>query len=73
MDARTVEIMIKFSLEQMRARLEQAASIAKAAEACADSGNVEKGIEFALDVEDLIYEVGNLLNAASLIHRIART
>jgi hypothetical protein len=74
MAARTVEITIKFSGEQMRLRLEKAASIAKA-EACADSGNVEmeKGIEFALDVEELIYEVGTLLNAASLIHRIART
>jgi hypothetical protein len=75
MDARTVEVMFKFSREQMRARLEKAASIANAAEACADSGHVEmeKGIAFALDVEELIYEVGTLLNAASLIHRIART
>jgi hypothetical protein len=51
MDARTVEVMIKFSRERMRARLEKAASIAKAAEACADSGHVEKGIAFALDVQ----------------------
>jgi hypothetical protein len=75
MDARTVEVMFKFSREQMRARLEKAASIAKAAEACADRGHVEmeKGIAFALDVEELISEVGTLLNAASLIHRIAQS
>ena len=34
---------------------------------------MEKGIAFALDVEAQISEVGTLLNAASLIHRIART
>jgi hypothetical protein len=60
MDARTVEVMINLSREQMRARLEKAASIAKAAEACADSGSVEmeKGIAFARDVEEPIDEAG---------------
>jgi len=57
------------SLKEMRDRLEQAASIAKAAEA----GNVEKGIEIALDIEQLIYEVNTFLNAASLINRIDKT
>jgi hypothetical protein len=73
MDARTVEVTIAIFLRQIRVRLEKAASIAKAAEACVDSGNVEKGIEVALDVEQLIYEAGTFLNAASMIHRIART
>ena len=50
MDAHTVEVTIKVYLKQMRERLEKAASIAKAAETCADAGNVEKGIEIALDV-----------------------
>jgi hypothetical protein len=44
-----------------------------AAEACADAGNVEKGVEFALDVEQLVYEVNTFLNAASMINRIAKT
>ena len=48
-------------------------SIAKAAEACADSGNVDKGIEVALDVEELIYEVNTFLNAASMINRLGKT
>ena len=73
MDAHTVEATIKVYLKQMRERLEQAASIAKAAEACADSGNVEKGIEVALDVEELIYEVNTFLNAASMINRLGKT
>jgi hypothetical protein len=72
MDPHTLEITIKFHLKQMRERLERAASIAKAAEACADSGNVEKGIEVALDVEQLIYEVNTFLNAASMINRLGK-
>ena len=45
MDAHTAEITIKLSLTEMRDRLERAVSIARAAQACADAGNVEKGIE----------------------------
>jgi hypothetical protein len=73
MDAKSVEVTLKLYLKEMRERLEQAASIAKAAETCAEAGNVEKGIEIALDIEQLIYEVNTFLNAASLIHRIVRT
>ena len=53
-------------------RLDHAARIARAAQACADTGNVEKGVEIALDVEQLIYEVNTFLNAASLINRISK-
>jgi hypothetical protein len=73
MDANTVEITIKTYLTEMRARLEKAASIAKAAEACAISGNVEKGIEVALDLEQIVYEVNTFLNAASMINRLGKT
>jgi hypothetical protein len=73
MDPHTLEITLKFHLKQMRERLEKAASIARAAEACADSGNVEKGIEVALDVEQLNYEVNSFLNAASMINRLGKT
>jgi hypothetical protein len=71
MDAKMLEATLKTHLtEKMRQRLDQAAGIAKAAEACADSGNIEKAIEIALDVEQLIYEVNTFLNAASLMNRI---
>ena len=69
----TVETTIKVYLSQMRVRLDEAASIAKAAEACADAGNFGKGIEIALDVEQLLYEVNTFLNAASLIHRLGKS
>ena len=69
----TIETTIKVYLSQMRARLDEAASIATAAEACADTGNFSKGIEIALDVEQLLYEVNTFLNAASLIHRLGKS
>ena len=73
MDTVTLEITIKVYLKEMRERLDYAASIARAAQACADAGNIEKGIEIALDVEQPIYEVNTFLNAASLINRISKT
>jgi hypothetical protein len=48
-------------------------SLPEAAEACADTGNFNKGIEIALDVEQLLYEVNTFLNAASLIHRLSKS
>jgi hypothetical protein len=73
MDPVTLETTIKVHLKEIRKRLDHAASIARAAQTCADTGNVEKGIEIALDVEQLIYEVNTFLNAASLINRINKT
>src|SRR5712692_1438172 len=71
MDTNTVEITVKAYLSEIRQRLDQAAGIARAAQACADAGNLEKAIEIALDIEPLVYEVNTLLNAASLINRIS--
>jgi hypothetical protein len=42
-----------FLLDEMRKRLDQAASIAKAAQVVAEGGNVEKAVEIVLDVEQL--------------------
>jgi hypothetical protein len=72
-DPQTIEITIKAYLTEMRARLEKATSIAKAAEACALSDNYEKGIELGLDIEQIVYEVNIFLNAASLINRLRKT
>ena len=73
MDAPTLKAALKSHLVEMRERLDQAASIAKAAEACAEAGNVNKAVEIVLDVEQLIYEVTTMLNAASLMNRIHNT
>ncbi len=73
MDTPMLEATLKMHLREMRERLDQAAGIAKAAEACAEAGNTEKAIEIVLDVEQLTYEVNTFLNAASMIHRINKT
>jgi hypothetical protein len=69
----TIETTIKVYLSQMRVRLDEAAGVAKAAEACADNGNIQKDVEIALDVEQLLYEVNTFLNAASMIHRLGKS
>jgi hypothetical protein len=69
----TIETTIRVYLSQMRERLDEAAGLAKAAETCADAGGVQKGIEIALDVEQLLYEVNTFLNAASMIHRLGKS
>jgi hypothetical protein len=72
MDAHLVEATIKTYLTEIRNRLDKAAGIGRAADACAGAGFHEKGLEVALDIEQLLYEATTLLNAASLINRIAR-
>ena len=72
MDAQLVEATIKAYLTQIRSRLDKAAGIGRAADACAGAGFHEKGLEVALDMEQLLYEATTLLNAASLINRISQ-
>jgi hypothetical protein len=71
MDAHLVEATIKAYLTEIRSRLDKAAGIGRAADACAGAG-FHEGLEVALDTEQLLYEATTLLNAASLINRIAR-
>jgi len=73
MEARILEATLKAHIAEIRKRLDQAAGIAKAAEACAETGNTEKAIEIALDIEQLVYEATTFLNAASLMNRIYKT
>jgi hypothetical protein len=73
MDAKTLEITIKAHLKEMCGRLNEAAGIARAAEMCADAGNIPKAVEIALDLEQILYEVNTFLNAASMMHRIWKT
>lgn len=50
-------------------RLERAAELGRAADACASTGAHDAALDVAMDVEQLLYEATTLLNAASLIHR----
>ena len=71
MDRSIAESAIKLFLGEIRQRLDEAASVAKAAQVCAEGGNVSKAVEIVLDVEQLSYESANLLNAASTLNRIS--
>jgi hypothetical protein len=72
MDTQAAELTIKAYLTEVRDRLDKAAGIARAADACAGAGFYEKAVEITLDIEQPIYEVTTLLNAASLIHRLSK-
>ena len=72
MDAAVAEPAFKAYLKEIHIRLDQAASIAKAANACAEAGNADKGVHVALDIEQLCYEATRLLDAASLINGLAK-
>ena len=72
MDAELLEAALKAHILHMHERLYREASIATAAKACADTGNVSKAIEIALDIEHITYEVNTPLNAASLMQQICR-
>jgi len=73
MSPEMANIAIPTFLKSIRERVEEATGIAKAAEACADAGNFEKGVEIVLDIEELMYEATTLLNGASLIKRCAKS
>lgn len=64
------ETIIALHLSEMRKRLDKAAEIARAADACASTHSFEAAVDVALDVEQLLYEANTLLNAVSLINRI---
>jgi hypothetical protein len=72
MDAQAAELTIRAYLTEVRDRLDKAAGIARAANACAGAGFYEKAVEITMDIEQPLYEVTTLLNAASLIHRISK-
>jgi hypothetical protein len=57
----------------MRSRLGKATNIAKAAEVRAVSGNIEKSIELALDIEESVNEVNNFVNAGSMINCLGKS
>ena len=71
MTPETASIAIKECLKEIRRRLDQAAAIARAAEACADAGNTDQAITIVLDIEELNYEANTFLNAAALMKRSA--
>jgi hypothetical protein len=72
MDRAVTEKAITIILTEIHSRLDEAARIAKAAEACALAGSVVEGVTVSMDIEQIIYEAGRLQDAASLLHRLSR-
>src|ERR1700682_2690026 len=71
MDRTATDQTIKVLLSEIHRRLDDAARIAKAAEACALAGSVAEGVSVSMDIEQLIYEAGRLQDAASLLNRLS--
>jgi hypothetical protein len=57
MDRATIEPAM---LTEIHSKLNEAARIAKAAEACALAGSVTEAVTVSMDIEQLIYETGRL-------------
>ena len=77
MDAEATELTVRAYLTEVRIRLDKAAGIARAADACAGAGFSDKAVEITLDIEQPLYETTTLetttlLNAVSLINRIRK-
>ena len=72
MDHATIEPAIRIILTEIHSKLNEAARVAKAAEACALAGSIAKGVAVLMDIEQLIYEAGRLQDAASLLNRLSR-
>jgi hypothetical protein len=72
MDRATIEKAIAIILAEIHSRLDEAARIAKAAEACALAGSVTEGVTVSMEIEQIIYEAGRLQDAASLLNRLSR-
>ena len=73
MAQQTSGISIKDLLKSIRERLDGAVAVARAAEACADAGDVERALTIMLDVEQPLYEATTHLNAASLLNWCAES
>ena len=72
MHAEATELTVRAYLTEVRIRLDKAAGIARAADACAGAGFSDKAVEITLDIEQPLYEATTLLNAVSLIYRIRK-
>ena len=72
MDGATIQPAIRIVLAEIHSKLNEAARIAKAAEACALAGSVAEGVTVSMDIEQLIYEAGRLQDAASPLNRLSR-
>ena len=65
------EAILASMIELVHERLAEAVETAKAAKACAGVSNLDEAIRVTFAIEQPIYEVTTLLNAATLIKRLS--
>ncbi|EKS41464.1 hypothetical protein HMPREF9695_00556 [Afipia broomeae ATCC 49717] len=69
MDQAAADAVVKNFLHHIQRDLQEAASIAKAAEVCAASGNLQAAVKMVMNFEDPAHRAQQMLNAALLIRR----
>jgi len=67
MDRTAADTVTLAFLSQIHRELQEAVSIARAAEVRAESGNVEAAVKLVMDVEDPAYRADRMLKATLLI------
>ena len=67
MDRIVAAAVTKALLGNIHRKLQEAASIAKAAEVCAESGNVQTAVKMVMEIEDPTHQANRMLSAALLI------
>lgn len=72
MRAEHADLIVQTFMTLIAERLTEAASLAKAAEACVNAGNRDGAAHIANDIDSPLFEAQNLINAASLVNRLAR-
>jgi hypothetical protein len=66
-DRTAADNVTKALLANIHRKLQVAASIAKAAEVCAETGNVQSAVKMVMDIEDLTHQANRMLSAALLV------
>jgi hypothetical protein len=67
MDRTAADTVARAILTSIHRKLQEATSIAKAAEVCAESGNVHTAVKMVMDIEDPTHQANRMLSAALLI------
>jgi hypothetical protein len=69
MDNAAAETVLGALIAEVRNRTDEAASIAKAAQSCAESGNAVLAVQILMDFEGLALDAQDLFKAALTIKR----
>lgn len=59
-------------LSEIRKQLDEAVTIAKAAETCAANGHIDRAVEMSFAIEDLLHYTNSLFQAEAAIARMRK-